>query len=292
MVRGYYTAVSGMQAQQRSMEAIANNLANANTTGYKNDVAIFKAFPEMLMSSTNEIVAKLPPSTYKGEAILFGSSDITRTIGKLGTGVEVNEVYTSFDQGSLRQTENEFDIALEGEGFFSIETPQGERYTRDGSFILGQEGLLMTKEGYPVLGEKGHIYVKANNFNVDKIGIITINAKYGTDKDVLVPAQGNDWNETEELDKLKLVQVKRPRYLVKEGHSLYKSTDDSGIAEIINSNKRPVTIQGFLELSNINPVKEMTRMISVNRAYEANSKTLKTQDEALSKLVNDYMSLK
>ena len=288
MIRGFYTALSGMHAQERSLEAISNNLANANTVGYKNDTAIFKSFPEMLLERQNELITKLPPSN---RFPYFGSSDLAPVVGKLGTGVEVNEMFTSFTQGAFKQTDSTFDFALEGDGFFTVKTPQGERYTRNGSFILGQEGLLMNKDGYPVLDEDSKfIYVKKNNFVVDKDGRIQINAEYGEDKTKLVPSEGNEWEDTKEIGRLKIVTVKRPRYLKKEGSSLYNVTDYSGLAEVIQKD-RPKVIQGFLEFSNVNPVNEMTRMISVNRAYEANSKTLKSQDEALGKLINDYMKM-
>ena len=124
MLRGIYTGASGMIAQDARMDAIANNLANVDQTGYKKDLTLFKAFPDMLLRRINDDGLGITPA---------GSYDTMPIVGKLGTGVEVNEVYTQFDQGSLQSTENNFDLALEGQGFFTVMTERGERYTRNGA---------------------------------------------------------------------------------------------------------------------------------------------------------------
>ena len=134
MVRGIYTGASGMVAQMHRMDTITNNLANVDLTGYKRDTAVHKAFPELLIRRTND------NGTYK---FPFGSMEVGPVVGTLGTGVEMNESYTDFTQGALKQTDNPFDIALDGKGFFTVLTPDGERYTRNGTFHLGPEGLLV-----------------------------------------------------------------------------------------------------------------------------------------------------
>ena len=138
MIRGWYTAVSGMRAQQWRLDAVGNNLANVNTDGYKREQAAFKAFPELLLRRMKDDGVYLHP---------FGSADAAPIIGRLGTGVELNELYVDFEQGALKETESDFDVALDGKGFFAVSTPWGERYTRNGSFQLGKEGFLETKEG-------------------------------------------------------------------------------------------------------------------------------------------------
>ena len=208
-------------------------------------------------------------------------------IGKLGTGVEANEVFTEMEQGALKGTESDFDLALDGKGFMSISTPQGERYTRNGSFILGKEGYLETKEGYPVLGENGPIVVKQNNFQVDKDGRVWVNKAYQDDPLDLVGREQNEWEEPVLLDTLKLVNFETVRYLAKQGSSLYKETEESGPALSLAGQTRPTVIQGFTEASNVNPVTEMVRMIEVNRLYEANQKTIQTEDASLGKLINE-----
>jgi len=121
MLRGIYTGANGMVVQDARMDVIANNLANVDQTGFKKDLAIFKSFPDMLIRRINDDGQGVVPA---------GSYDSMPIVGKLGTGVEVNEVYTQFDQGSLQRTENGFDLALEGRAFFTVMTERGERYTR------------------------------------------------------------------------------------------------------------------------------------------------------------------
>jgi len=266
MIRGWYTGASGMRAQQWRLDAVANNLANVGTDGYKKDVTSFKAFPEMLIRRTGDDGVYRHP---------FGSGDAMPIIGRMGTGVELNELFTNFSQGSPRETHNDFDMMLEGKGFFAVSTPYGERYTRNGSFILGKEGLILTKDGFPVLGENGPISVKENNFKIDPEGRIWINA-----------AQDDSWEEPIHLDTLKIVEFELDRYLEKQGTSLYRESETSGPAWIMSEMNRPKVIQGFLETSNVDPVLEMVQMIEVNRAYEANQKVIQTEEQALGTLIN------
>ncbi len=287
MVRGTYTAASGMAAQEHRFNAIANNLANADTHGYKRDLAVQKAFPQLLLRRmSDDGVLRVP---YRDQGI--GSVDKAPVIGVLGTGVEENEVYTVFEQGSLEQTENSFDLALQGEGFFVVRTPGGERYTRNGSFLIGPEGLLVTKQGYPVLGENGPIRIKLNNFVVDENGRIFENDSFGDDPERLISVRENEWQNTEEVDRLRIVDVRQTRYLRKQGDSLWRSTRESGDAEIIYGEGRPKVRQGFLETANVNPVTEMVQMIEVNRAYEANQKVIQAQDDSTSRLINQALRI-
>jgi flagellar basal-body rod protein FlgG len=266
-----------MRAQQWRLDAVANNLANVNTDGYKREQAAFKAFPELLLRRLKDDGQYPHP---------FGSGDAAPIIGKLGTGVELNELYVSFEQGPLKETQSDFDVALDGKGFMAVSTPWGERYTRNGSFQLGKEGFLETKEGYPVLGENGPIRVKANNFQIDKDGKVWINAEYADDPNILVSRENNTWAQTALLDTLKLVEFDLDRYLRKQGSSFYKETETSGPATIIEEGGRPKVLQGFTEAANVEPVREMVQMIEVNRAYEANQKVIQTHDSMLGTLIN------
>jgi flagellar basal-body rod protein FlgG len=264
-----------MRAQQWRLDAAANNLANVDVDGYKKDIAVHKAFPELLMRRMDDDGVYRHP---------FGSADLAPVIGKLGTGVEFNELYTDFQQGEFKETGSDFDIALDGKGFFTVQTPWGERYTRNGTFHLGKEGFLETKEGYPVLGENGPLRVKANNFQVDKAGRVWINAEYAEDE--LVDRERNTWNDTVLLDTLKIVEFEIDRYLEKQGSNLYRDTDTSGPAQIMEGEERPRVVQGFTEGSNVDPVLEMVHMIEVNRAYEANQKVIQSGDSMLGTLIN------
>ena len=277
MIRGWYTGASGMRAQQWRLDAVSNNLANVATDGYKRDVAAFKAFPELLISRQDDDGVYQHP---------FGSGDAAPIVGKMGTGVELNELFTVFEQAAIKETSSDFDIALDGKGFFSVATPWGERYTRNGSFQLGKEGILETKEGYPVLGENGILRVKANNFQVDKDGRIFINAALDADPNVMVSKQSNTWEDVQLLDTLKLVEFELDRYLEKQGSSMYKESDTSGPARVIGEGRRPKVFQGFVEASNVNPVTEMVEMIEVNRSYEANQKIIQVEEAALGTLIN------
>ncbi|MDR1617798.1 MAG: flagellar basal-body rod protein FlgF [Treponema sp.] len=280
MIRGWYTGASGMRAQQWRLDAVANNLANVDTDGYKEDVAAFKAFPELLLRRLNDDGVYLQP---------FGSADAAPVIGTMGTGVELNELYTRFEQGAMKETQSDFDLALDGEGFFAVATPRGERYTRNGSFQLGKEGYLETKEGFPVLGEKGPLRVTANNFKVDKDGRVWINAAYADDPNLPVSREGNLWEETALLDTLRIVDFDLDRYLEKQGSSLYRESETSGPPEVVEAGRRPKVVQGFTEASNVNPVTEMVEMIEVNRAYEANQKSIQTGDSMLGTLINQVV---
>ncbi len=265
MVRGWYIGASGMNAQQARLDAISNNLANADTTGYKKDVAVSKSFPELLLRRLND------DGVYK---TFFGSADVAPIIGKIGLGVETNEMYTILEQGSLKQTGSSNDMAMNGEGFFTVLTPQGERYTRNGNFIIGKEGYLETKEGYPVLGEKGRIYVKDTSFFVNEDGVIY------------------DDTQMQEIDRFKIVRFDTERYLTKQGSSLYNSNEITGDAYIAEGNDRPGIIQGYTETSNVNVVNEMVSMIEVNRSYEANQKTIQAEDSMMTTLWSKVASIR
>lgn len=275
MVRGLYTAASGMIAQEHNLDTIANNLANMDLVGYKRDTAVFKSFPELLLRRANDDGVVWFP---------LGSYDRMPVIGTVGTGVEVNEVFTEFEQGPLRSTENPFDFALEGRGWFAVETPDGVRYTRNGSFLLDKDSYLVTKDGYYVLGENGRIRIKANNISVNEQGEIVVNLDLQPDPRRLVSYAENDWKAPQVIDRLLIADFRQPRALVKQGNSLWKPTDEALPVFITRDAK---VRQGFLEMSNVNPVREMTRMIEVQRTYEANQRTLQSHDAALGKLINE-----
>ena len=278
MIRGLYTGASGMVAQMHRMDAISNNLANVDLNGYKRDMAVHKAFPELLLRRMNdEGVYKFP----------FGSVDTTPIVGRLGTGTELNEIYTVFSQGALKGTENPFDLALEGKGFLSVDTPEGERYTRNGAFVLNDDGYLVTKSGDFVLGENGPVKVKKNNFVIDQDGVIYQNSSFSDDERRLVSLEENEWENLERVDRLQIVNFQRTRYLQKTGNSYWRSTEESGAANIISAGSRPKVRQGFLEGANVNPVTEMVQMIEVQRTYEANQKLIQSEDSLLDRLIND-----
>ena len=259
MIRGWYIGASGMNAEQNRLDAIANNLANVDTTGYKRDVSVSKNFSQLLLRRT------------QSDGIIttsLGSYDVAPIVGTIDLGVETNELYTDFEQGSFKVTDTKTDMALASEGFFVVQTPDGERFTRNGSFVLGKEGILMTKDGYPVLGENGPIALADDKFYVNEDGMI-----YTQDENVLV-------------DRFKIVRFDNERYLKKQGESMWTSNQYSGDYHIAEGDERPRMVQGYIETSNVNVVNEMVRMIEVNRAYEANQKSVQSQDSMMDTLWN------
>ncbi len=275
MLRGIYNSASGMLAQQSRLDSISNNLANVDKTGYKKDLTIFKAFPDMIIRRINESGLGITPA---------GSYDTMPLVGKLGTGVEVNEVYTLFDQGALKPTGNDLDLALEGKGFFTLQTERGERYTRNGSFTINEEGVLMTHTGHPVMGENGIIKIQHNNFMINKRGEIIVNTAKDLDPRNPINMYNNEWEEAMVIDRLKLTDFENVREIKKEGDSMYRETPESG-PPLPPENLQ--VKQGFLEKSNVNIVREMVDMIEVQRSYEANQKSIRTHDDTLGRLINE-----
>lgn len=281
MIRGLYTGASGMISQQVRMDVISNNLANVDKTAFKRDTTIFKTYPEMLLHRFQEDgVGKTP----------MGSFDSAPVVGKLGFGAEVNEIYTRFEQGAVKKTENQSDIMLndypgaERPAFFSVLTNRGERLSRSGSFILDRNGFLATPQGFPLMGEKGPIRVNSGNYLIKENGEVWINNRLGTNPRDGVSLAENRFDEPVLLDKIKLRTVENPRHLDKEGDSFYVDTPESGSPRELQPSEMPNVLQGYLEASNVQVVTEMVDMIEVNRAYEANAKAIQTHDTLLGRL--------
>ena len=151
MIRGIYTSASGMSVMQSKLDILSNNLANLDLNGYKKDTAVMKSFPDIqIRRQFDDGLVSFP----------LGSYDKMPVVGKLGTGVELNESFTNFSEGSLKETNNDFDFALDGKGFIAVETEKGERYTRNGSFTIDKDGFLVTKDGLKVLSENGEIQIQ------------------------------------------------------------------------------------------------------------------------------------
>ena len=257
MIRGLYIAASATISETKRIDVITNNIANANTSGFKKDTMITESFPEVLMkrigaTDYRDIIAKAPIANKIGY------------IGKMNNGVRVDEVFTNFEQGPISVSGNPLDLALQGKGFFSIETPEGERYTRSGEFTLDSEGFITTKEGYKVQGQNGPIQVDG--------------------KHIIITEDGQVFSDGNEIDTLKLVDFNDYKLLKKEGEALYLDTsDDAGNMKEAEG----LILQGSVESSNVNSVKMMVEMITMLRSYEANQKVIKTFDDLLSKSVNE-----
>lgn len=248
MIRGLYTGAAGMLAAQTQSEIIGDNVANVRTPGYKEEDGILKAFPDMLIERT---------------AINNGIPE-NIAIGNMGTGIVVDSVARMNVQGALQTTDLPTDLALTSPGFFVVQTPEGERYTRNGRFQLSANGTLQTADGYSVLGENGPIGPLSKTFTVSADGTVS--------------------DQGQVLDRLRMVQIPEET-LVREGQSLYSSSQPTQIQNVgIGMGE---IRQGTIEGSNVDIPGQMTKMITVMNAYQANQKVIQTLDSTLDKAVNE-----
>ncbi len=223
------TAIMGALRQEKRFNIISNNLSNAQTIGFKRELPIFR-------KTLDQVLQK--------EAQNFQDS-----------------IHITFQQGELHETRNPFDFAIDGEGFFKVITPSGIRYTRAGKFKLNQERLLVTSEGFPLLGKRGPLRIEGQNITVEPNGT--------------VKADGNP------IDQIDLVTFKDLKSLKKMGHHLFLVEGGKEIGVTT-----PRILQGFLESSNINVIEEMVQLMDTFRNYESCIKVIQSQDEMDSNAVN------
>jgi flagellar basal-body rod protein FlgG len=254
MLRTLSIAASGMQAQSKNIDVIANNLANVNSSGYKRSRADFQ---DLLYQT-------LRPA---GSAAAEGSQVPTGI--QLGHGTRLAAVQKIFLQGDYQHTENELDVAIEGDGFFQILQPSGEiAYTRAGAFKLDSEGQMVTSDGFQI--EPG-ITIPSD----------TISVSIGTDGTVSILQAGE--TESSQIGSIELARFLNPAGLNSIGRSLYMPTSASGeaITGTPGLDGFGTLSQGYLEMSNVSVVEEMVNMITAQRAYEINSKAIQAADEML-----------
>ncbi|MRJ01891.1 MAG: flagellar basal-body rod protein FlgG [Epsilonproteobacteria bacterium] len=263
MIRALWTSASGMSAQQTNLDVVSNNIANVNTVGYKESRANFE---DLIYQNIKD------PGVVSADGTQVPSGI------QIGLGVKVSDVSKSFQQGSLKHTERELDLAIEGDGFFKIELPGGgEAYTRAGNFQVDSEGYLVTTEGYKL---QPNIQINSPETLVSIA--ISPNGK--------VSAVRNEGGvqTVEELGEIKLYRFINPAGLKSFGQNLYLQTEASGeaVEGDPNSDGFGRLQQGFLESSNVNIVEEMVNLIVAQRAYEMNSKGVTTADEMLRTVAN------
>ncbi|MCC7365620.1 MAG: flagellar hook-basal body protein [Dehalococcoidia bacterium] len=242
MIKGLYSAFSAMESAWQYQDVLANNIANATTAGYKREVAAQQSFSDVLLSQQSGLVAPLP-------------ARIQSVVGQIGTGKFVAEFATDFANGAFQQTGQELDFALEG-GFFAVENEAGELfYTRDGRFGRDANGDLVTNHGHYVLNDQGgHINLPAEQVTVLADGTITV-------------------GDGQFLDRLQVVDF-TGGVIARSGEAYFTSTEpgtpiDGGVR------------QGYIEMSNSVLVEEMTTLIAVQRAYQANQTVLARLDGTL-----------
>ena len=254
MIRGLYTAAAGMTAQQKNIDVISNNIANVNTNGFKQDRAEFQ---DLMYQSLNYTAGATSTTTSNPTGI------------DTGLGVRVSGIQKNFLQGNLKETGNTYDIAIQGNGFFQITTPQGEvGYTRNGAFKLDSDGAMVDGSGYKLEPE---------------IVIPPELIKISIGQDGTVTGQDAATGAITTLGQINLVNFINPAGLAPQGNSLYLATDVSGdpIEATPGLDGMGTVRQGMIEGSNVQLVTEMVNLITAQRGYEANSKSINTTDSML-----------
>ncbi len=258
MIRGLYTAASGMLHGQKRLDVAANNLANVTTPGFKQEIMVSKAYPENDMYQTGDNQKELP----------MGTVDDPPYIGQLNTGVASDGGYTNYTQGSLRKSQNPLDLAILGDGFFTIQLENGnEVYTRNGAFRINSENQLVTSKGVQVMGENGPLTVNPNIKELAVTGDGTI-------------VDGNN----QVLGKLEITQFENLQKLRNMGQNFYRQGPNNPIVD--QADRKDFKIkQGALERSNTKPIKHVVRMIELNRLYNMQGDVMNKQNKALAQAI-------
>ncbi|MCL6639656.1 MAG: flagellar basal-body rod protein FlgF [Firmicutes bacterium] len=253
MLRGIYASASGLNVQQNRLDAVAGNIANVNTVGYKKDAVAAGPFFERLIERDDP--AERPAGRLSG-------------VGGMTLGAELEAVRPWLNPGPVVETRRNADLAIAGEGFFSVETGDGRvLYTRDGSFRRDRDGYLVTARGDRVLGQNGPILIQEDGFKVTEDGRV-------------VTAGGV-------VDKLAVYRFNAEE-LQKDGANCFAAPAGARPAAV----QDPRILQGYLEMSNVDPVDEMVTMMEAHRLYQFNQRLLRAQDELLGKAVNQLGTVK
>lgn len=264
MVKGLYTAYTGMINEQNRMDVLTNNLANSDTIGFKKEGATSQSFDAVFVDKIKD----------DSESVYLG-----RRIGQANPGVKVGEGYTDFSQGGFQVTGNTYDFALGGQGFFTIEftNKNGETtnlYTRDGNFVINEEGILVTTDGDYVLG-KGADGMGNQHIQVDP------------NFPIVVDDRGYIYQNDDLVGQIQISDFEDYNYLEHYGENYYVPVEG---AQLMDATDCTVN-QGYLEVSNVQIVSEMVEMIAVSRQYESNQKVIQTIDGSLQIAANQLGKL-
>ncbi|MCI9124314.1 MAG: flagellar hook-basal body protein [Eubacterium sp.] len=262
MVKGLYTAWTGMVNEMHRMDVTTNNLANADTNGYKKEGATAESF-------ASKLAVKIKDSSEPGWR--------TKSLGDVTMGVKIGETYTNYEAGNLKVTDNKYDFAIDGDGFFAVSftDKQGNtsvKYTRDGAFTIGSDGFLRTKDGDYILNQNGALNTDpaANNY-----------VQIDPNQDFSVNEDGFVYQNGQVVAQIGMVNFEDYNFLSKYGENMYDLVDGG---QVVASDA--AMLQGSIEGSNVKIVDEMVTMITIARAYEANQKMIQTFDGMLDKAVN------
>ncbi|MBY0372129.1 flagellar basal-body rod protein FlgF [bacterium] len=273
MDKGIYTALSGGLAKSHEIELIANNIANANTPGFKRDTATFNEY-------LTEVRRPDSPEGLQRETQTAALQDPRPQGDK--SFVEMDGIYTVFRQGPLRRTNAPLDLALNGKGFFEVLTPQGVRYTRQGNFSLSKDGVLVTASGFPVLGRPEGAAPNAPVAGAPEARTIRFGTAGGH---IDISATGAISQAGAPLGQLSVVEFQEAQWLEKVGNAFFRNTEEKNLKAGLA--QETAVEQGMIELSNVNAVHEMTRLIEATRAYESHLQAIKTFQEIDGRSVNE-----
>ncbi len=251
-MKGIYLAASGMMGQWMKLEAISNNISNINTTAYKKDTIYFR----------NLLMGGAQPQTRPGVQLASIQNSSSPSLSLLQSYYPVGNYAIDFSEGELHETGNPLDLALKGEGFFVVSTPQGRRYTRSGGFTLSTNGELQTLDGFSVLGQNGPITIQGGEVEVTSSGEIKVDGKV--------------------VGALDIVDVSTPSALVKDGKNLFYSP----FAQSQELSANAAVLQGYLEQSNVNPVNQMVELINTVRSFQIYQKAMQTFDDNFGRLLD------
>ncbi len=275
-MKNIWVPLSGQIAQQRKVDTIANNIANANTAGFKKDRLAFKEHLTALTKGADTI--DLPRKEWSPE-------DFYRSQGAENAFVKVDGSYIDFEQGALNPTNNPLDFGLNGKGFFEVLTPSGIRFMRKGNFSLNQQGEVVTTSGFKVLQalENSQQENEVNNDSKieDRVLKVPLNSTFSVSK------EGQVFNAQGLIGKMSIVEFNDLQALRKQGQSLFINNSDKNIKR---ENVSTTVNQGFVEGSNVNAIREMSELIGAHRHFENIQKAINTYDAMSKQAVNDIAS--
>lgn len=276
-MKSIWVPLSGAIAQQRKIDTIANNVANANTPGFKKDDIVFREYLSAVEQGIQDI--HIPRKE-------FAPKDFYHPMGSQNALVQVHGSYTNFQQGQLTPTGNYLDLGINGKGFFEILSPGGVRYTRVGNFTISKDGYLTTTDGSKILSSLPVDLSKppqaGQEQQVPQPDTRTINLENA--KGVTINLAGEIYSEGQKIGQLSIVEFNDIQALRKEGNSNYINSDNTNIK---TGPAKSTIHQGFIEESNVNVMAEMTELIKANRNFESVQRVIKAYDSITGKSVNE-----
>jgi flagellar basal-body rod protein FlgF len=276
MSKGLWPAISGSIAQSERLDVIANNIANSDTNGFKKDQVAFRSVMSSAVTAAMKEGIPTKPYTEKDFHKLDGSD--TAYVALDGT-------FTDFSQGRAKVTGSPLDVALEGRGFLEVLSPQGVRYTRQGSLRMNQEGGLVTMEGFPVLSPGGQ--EAEGGQPVAREELLARAIRLNPAGAVTITTDGKIFQGNQQIAELSVREFVDPKLLSKEGSALFKNETPANIS----AESTTMVRQGMLETSNVNAIAEMTELLKASRLFEANEKIVRTYGDLEARAVNDLGKL-